>query len=78
MDVNEEADIKSYCWKNGVEIYPVEERGVWYIQAKTQKKRHTYKQKMLHRGPVLRMTPEIQERIMNAYRHWHKKLKGNV
>lgn len=67
-------DIKTFCWKNGVTIYPVNIRGVWYIEAKTAKKRHTYKQKELGRGNTIKMTLKINERINNCYMHWYKKL----
>lgn len=72
----EDWEIRSYCFKNEITVYPVRIGNNWYIEAKTPKRKFTYKKRVLHVGPVLKMNEEIQERIMNCYQHWYNKLKN--
>lgn len=76
MDIHDQYKLTKFCWDNGVTIYPVLERGYWYIQANNKGRKTTYRGKELLRGQILRMTPQIQERIFNCYRHWVEKIKS--
>lgn len=77
MDPNEEHEILKKCHDNGVTIYPVQERGVWYIQANNGGRKTTYRKKELYRGHSLRMTLKIKERVLNCYQHWYNKITNN-
>lgn len=74
MDINEEAKLKSFCWRNGVTIYPVQERGYWYIQADNNGRKTTYRAKELSKANILKITPDIYNRILKCYEHWKQKL----
>lgn len=69
-------EIKSFCFKNGVTVYPVEQRGVWYIAVDNNGRQTVYRKKELGRGSALKITEPIYKRIMNCYIHWYEKIKN--
>jgi hypothetical protein len=75
MEPDEVNKLLKFCWRERVFVSPVNIDGSWYLQAIVKNKPKVFKTEELAKGNSLKITRHINERILNCYEYYQRKIK---